>query len=81
MAKIKLTKESSAAYGCKATYSYKGHMIEGDDICFSGDHCYWYCQDLFGHKGFWTLRGLKKAIAALEEGKDEDTAYRYYCDD
>ena len=74
--KIKLTKEESAAYMCKAVYSYKGHIIHGDDTCFSGDHCYWYCEDIWGDKGFWNLRGLRKALADIEDGVDPDTAHR-----
>lgn len=73
---IKLHKEESAAYCCKAVYSYKGHIIHGDDCCFSGDHCYWYCEDYFGDAGFWTLRGLKHAIEDIENGVPTETAIR-----
>ena len=76
---VRLTRIENAAYQCKATYEYKGHRIEGDDICFSGDHCYWYCKDIFGTRGFWTLRGLRKALAYLEEHpNDVEFAYRFY---
>ena len=81
MTKIKLKKEEEAKYGCKAVYSYKDHLIEGDDCCFSGGHCYWYCEDIFGMNGFWTLRGLRLALGAIEEGWDPDKAYNYYCMD
>jgi hypothetical protein len=77
--KIKLTKVESAAYGCKATYSYNGHLIEADDVCFPGDICKWYCRDIWGLDGFANLRGLRKALAAIEEGMDKDEAYRRYC--
>ena len=66
---IKLKRIENAPYQCRATYEWKGHRIEGDDICFSGGSCCWYCQDLFGSKGFRTLKGLKKAIELKEKNE------------
>lgn len=69
MKMIKLKKVESAPYKCRATYEWNGHIIEGDDIGFSGGGCYWYCKDLFGLKGFRTLKGLRKAIELKVENK------------
>lgn len=68
IAKIKFRKVEAAPYKCHATYEWEGHVIEADDISFSGGYP-WYCDTLFNGRMFRTLKGIRRAIALKQLGR------------